>query len=134
MRPRQTPLVIWLSTLALSAGCGATDESGERSGTSARISLSIAVVHEPGDAPQTVRVECPGDTSARLCSVAQRLTVEDFAPSPRDQTCTQEYGGPQVAAIAGSIGGTMISARLSRSNGCQIRRWDTLVAPFFVTP
>jgi hypothetical protein len=49
-----------------------------------------------------------------------------FAPPPSDEVCTEQYGGPQVAEVEGTVDGQQVSARFSRVNGCEISRWDAL--------
>ncbi|MFJ8663190.1 SSI family serine proteinase inhibitor [Streptomyces sp. NPDC093795] len=49
-----------------------------------------------------------------------------FLPVPKDQLCTQMYGGPAVAHITGTWQGRTIDARFSRANGCEIDRWENL--------
>lgn len=43
-----------------------------------------------------------------------------------DLLCTQIYGGPEVADIAGEIDGQEISATIDRTDGCGIADWDML--------
>jgi len=38
--------------------------------------------------------------------------------------CTQLYGGPQTASIRGTLRGEPVDARFSRTDGCQIARWE----------
>jgi hypothetical protein len=45
---------------------------------------------------------------------------------PKDQMCTQVYGGPETATIAGTWRGKPVMSRLSRINGCEISRWSAL--------
>jgi hypothetical protein len=45
---------------------------------------------------------------------------------PGDTICTQIYGGPQRATVRGSVDGRAVDARFSRSNGCEIHRWDSV--------
>jgi hypothetical protein len=40
--------------------------------------------------------------------------------------CTEIYGGPDVATITGSVDGEPVDATVTRSNGCEIARWDAL--------
>lgn len=50
-----------------------------------------------------------------------------FTPTPRDAMCTEIYGGPQLATVTGTVDGTTIDATFSRTNGCEISRWEALV-------
>ena len=40
--------------------------------------------------------------------------------------CTQEYGGPARARVSGTIREERVEAELTRSNGCEIARWEAL--------
>ena len=42
--------------------------------------------------------------------------------------CTEIYGGPQTATVTGTFRGEPVSAEFSRTNGCEIARWDGHVA------
>ena len=52
--------------------------------------------------------------------------VAAFAPVPADMMCTEIYGGPQVARVTGTVDGESVDATFSRTDGCQIARWDAL--------
>ena len=49
---------------------------------------------------------------------------DPFAPVPDDAMCTEIYGGPQTATVTGTLRGEVVNARFSRTDGCQIARWD----------
>ncbi len=49
-------------------------------------------------------------------------------PTPLSAICTELYGGPAEATIVGTVDGDVVNARLSRSNGCEISRWQELSA------
>lgn len=49
-------------------------------------------------------------------------------PTPLSAMCTELYGGPAEATIVGTVDGDVVNARLSRSNGCEISRWQELSA------
>ncbi|MGK5632272.1 SSI family serine proteinase inhibitor [Streptomyces sp. URMC 123] len=51
---------------------------------------------------------------------------DPFAPVPPDAMCTRIYGGPAVAHVVGTWAGRPVDARFSRTDGCEIRRWDHL--------
>ena len=66
---------------------------------------------------------------ARAC----RALLADRAllrPVPDGTACTQIYGGPQVALVRGRVGGRRVRVTYSRSNGCEIARWNAL-SPLF---
>ncbi len=45
---------------------------------------------------------------------------------PKDQVCTQVYGGPQTASVTGTWQGRPVRSAFVRSNGCEIGRWELL--------
>ena len=47
-----------------------------------------------------------------------------FALTPRDAVCTEIYGGPAVAEVEGLYRGETIDAKFTRTDGCEIARWD----------
>jgi Subtilisin inhibitor-like len=60
---------------------------------------------------------------AGACKSLASLT-NPFAPVPRDAACTEIYGGPAEAVVSGRHAGRRVWARFSRTDGCQIERWD----------
>jgi hypothetical protein len=60
-----------------------------------------------------------------LASPAGRAALDPLGP---DRMCTELYGGPAEARIVGTVDGEPVDARLSRVNGCEIERWQALVA------
>ncbi|WP_328398964.1 subtilase-type protease inhibitor [Streptomyces sp. NBC_00390] len=62
---------------------------------------------------------------ARLDELA-RDGLDPFAPSPQDQMCTQQSGGPASARITGIWRGRQVDSSFSRTDGCEISRWQSL--------
>lgn len=56
--------------------------------------------------------------------------ISAFAPVDPDQACTEIYGGPREATVAGTLRGADVESSFTRANGCQIARWDALAALF----
>ena len=56
-----------------------------------------------------------------------------FAPTPRNIACTEIYGGPQRARIVGTVSGRRVWATFTRTNGCEIARWQR-ISPWLVPP
>lgn len=52
------------------------------------------------------------------------LPISAFAPVARDVACTEVYGGPQVAVVSGRIAGKDFRATFTRTDGCEIARWN----------
>lgn len=49
--------------------------------------------------------------------------------APQDQICTEQFGGEDVATVAGTIETATVDAAIDRANGCGISDWDDLLAP-----
>jgi hypothetical protein len=76
----------------------------------------------------TLRCRPSGGTLPRASAACAKLAAmrRPFEPIPSDRACTEIYGGPQEAIVAGTYGGRRIWIRLGRSNGCEISRFDRL--------
>lgn len=113
-------------------GCGEVGGDTPSDGRSATgtFNLTITTRAAPGNEARTSTVNCGLSEGGRSCAAARALTANDFSPTPADQPCTQEYGGPETASVSGTVRGTDVDVRVSRTNGCQIERWEKLVAPF----
>jgi hypothetical protein len=118
------PLVVLMS-----GGCGGDSEPSEK----AAVDLSITASDGHGKT-QRARLRCDGEPdqasgfgtmkAGDLCRAAERL--ERFlasGPDPR-RACTQIYGGPETARISGTINGSEVDRRFSRSDGCRIADWE----------
>ncbi|GHG59931.1 SSI family serine proteinase inhibitor [Streptomyces griseocarneus] len=53
-----------------------------------------------------------------------------FAPTPKDASCTQIYGGPERAHVVGTWAGRPVDAHFSRTNGCEMARWNRFSTVF----
>jgi len=49
--------------------------------------------------------------------------VAPVAPGT-SRACTQQYGGPQKAAVTGMVDGVAVDSTFARTNGCEISAWD----------
>jgi subtilisin inhibitor-like len=95
----------------------------------------VVTVRHAGHADGTYVLSCHPDrgthpSPARACRTLDRRTVwgrDPFAPVPPRSLCTMEYGGPATAHITGTWAGRPVDARYSRSDGCQVARWNDLV-------
>jgi hypothetical protein len=76
------------------------------------------------DAARELTLKCATAGQSTACGAAAGVSDADLAPPPADQACTQVYGGPQTASITGSLRGEHVDARFSRTDGCQITRWE----------
>lgn len=87
---------------------------------------------ESGEGPvRTFALTCGptgGDHPApqAACDALARAGIAAFDPVPPDVACTEQWGGPQRAIVEGVVDGTPVSGTFSRTNGCEIARWDAL--------
>ena len=76
-----------------------------------------ATITCPAEADDAKGVELCGWLAGTGSSVL--LSKDDPA-----QACTQQYGGPEVATVTGTIGDKQVDATFSRQDGCAIGRFD----------
>jgi hypothetical protein len=74
-------------------------------------------------------LECGSSIAGTLpkrAAACTKLTqvARPFAPTPMGVACTQIYGGPQQALVTGRFRGKLVRARFSRTDGCEIARWN----------
>ncbi len=124
-------LAVVIAVTALLAGCGADDEAAMPAPpVPAAPVADLTVRLDPdGDGPKRPReaeVRCRTADESPLCEQVAALTVADFEAVPDNVACTQEFGGPEVATVTGTLGGTPVEGRFSREDGCQIGRWEVM--------
>jgi hypothetical protein len=126
VRPRH--LILAATIAAVAAGCGATEGAG---GAESLADLTVRVDRDgprgPGKTHEQ-RVRCEAAADGGACAAAARLEPEDFAPVPPNRACTQLFGGPETARVFGRLRGVTVSGSFSRTNGCEIARWDVMSA------
>ncbi|HUG64857.1 MAG TPA: SSI family serine proteinase inhibitor [Gaiellaceae bacterium] len=127
--------VLALAVLALAA-C-ASLQAGTQPQTSLRISFwdGGAPTSVP-DAVWTLRCNPARGSLARPARACTRLALDGvklFAPVRPDTVCTQLYGGPQRARIVGTVRGKRVWTTVTRTNGCEIARWQRL-SPWLLPP
>jgi Subtilisin inhibitor-like len=116
---------------ALAAACGSQAATG--SGAAAKpaaSSLVISVTSDHGAAPHRWTLTCgpTGGThpDAQAACAALAQVKSPFAPVAGGIMCPMVASGPQIATITGTWHGQKVSARYSRTNGCQTERWSKL--------
>jgi len=57
---------------------------------------------------------------SELCATARSLSKLLTTQPAKDRMCTQIYGGPQTARVTGTIDGTAVDRRFTRTNGCEL--------------
>jgi hypothetical protein len=116
-----------LIALAALAGCGEDEEAAP-----ARVADLVVRVDPDGQRgrrpAREVDVRCAGAADSGACRAVAALTAADFAPVPDDVACPLQYGGPDTARVTGTLRGERVDARFSRTDGCEITRWEK-VAP-----
>jgi hypothetical protein len=83
----------------------------------------------------TLRCGPLGGTLPRRARACARLLAlrRPFGGVPKGIACTEIYGGPEVAEVRGRLRGRRVAARLTRTDGCQIERWNRVRFLFPVT-
>jgi hypothetical protein len=125
---------------ALVAGCGseAADDPPAAGGTepdSPATALTVVYWADGRDGraqEATLTCDPAGGTHPQPEQACAALaeSADALAPLPPDLMCTQIYGGPEEAEVAGTYEGQQVQATFSRQNGCEIDRWDRLASVF----
>ncbi|MEX2211316.1 MAG: SSI family serine proteinase inhibitor [Gaiellaceae bacterium] len=113
---------------AVAAACGGGSAAGEAAAT--RLTITVWPEGRAAGGARQWSLRCApvgGTHPSRVKACARIAAVQNpFRPTPRDQACTQIYGGPEEARITGVFRGWKIDARFARNDGCQIARWDRI--------
>jgi hypothetical protein len=125
--------LLCLIALTVLAGCGEDDEERTAApppaGTVADLVVSVDPDGRDGNGPvREAEVRCADAADSPACRAIADLQAVDFEPPPDNIACTQQYGGPDTATVRGTLRGEQIDARFSRTDGCEITRWEE-VAP-----
>lgn len=129
-------LIPTLGVLLVVASCATPprSEPTESPGASgaATTELTITIDETGSGATRTSTLTCEpagGDhpDAEEACSALTAVGPEVFEEPAHDQTCTQQYGGPQVATVEGTVDGNAVRATFARTDGCEIAHWDSLV-------
>jgi hypothetical protein len=117
-----------LAALAVTGCMRQTAPSRGKAPTVSLTALTISI--SAGKQDQLTKVwtlTCPDrGTLPRPRRACERLAAikNPFAPVPKSAACTLVYGGPKVADVSGRFRGRRVSAHFSRTNGCEIARWN----------
>jgi hypothetical protein len=126
MRRLLLPLVM----IAL-VGCGSDEptQAGGPTGTLAQLTVTVDSDGAKGsEQPKELKLDCKAPTDSQACGAAAGVSAADLRPTGGDTACTQIYGGPEEAAIKGEIRGESVDATFTRTDGCEISRWDNVKA------
>jgi len=124
-------LVLPVLAAALLAGCGSDESTPSASGNGQLAQLVVTVDDDgaKGSAkPRTLKLDCAEPTDSAACGAAAGVSAANLLPPAGDMACTQIYGGPEQATIKGTIRGNPVDATFSRTDGCEIARWDSVKA------
>jgi hypothetical protein len=120
------------------AACGESEEAGERAGPATSIEVTLWPEGRSAGGGEQAVLTCEpvGGSHPHAQEACGALEREPGALEPvaGDVACTQIYGGPEEARIAGVVGGEAVDAMFSRNNGCEIDRWDRLAPVLDVLP
>jgi hypothetical protein len=126
-------VVALVAILAAAVGCGAGQSATNAPEQTPETDLQVTLWEdgrEQGGPPTRWTLKCDpdGGTLPARVSACDRLArmSKPFAPVPREAVCTDQYGGPQQAVVAGRHKGKRIWIALSARNGCEIGRWNKL--------
>lgn len=132
--PMRAVLTLTMTCVVLVA-CS-TASGGSASETALRIAYWQDGQRPKPNAVWTLRCDPPGGTLARPARACGRLDAGGaslFAPLPKNVACTEIYGGPQKARVVGQVDGRRVWATFTRTNGCNIDRWQR-VSPWLLPP
>jgi hypothetical protein len=103
----------------------------------ARTSLTITADLQDGASAYTWTLTCdpvggkhPNRKAA--CAIIAKQGTKLFVPVPPDAACTMIYGGAEQVKVRGTIKGKKVNAVFTRSNGCEIARYDKAQALFTI--
>ena len=126
--------VLIAATVITAVGCGsgtaATPASSQASSTVTSLAITVWSEGRDQGAPLRLTLHCSpaGGTAQKPAAVCRKLTAmsKPFAPLAKDTVCTDQYGGPQEAVVAGTFEGRRTWIQLTARNGCEISRWSRL--------
>jgi hypothetical protein len=111
-----------LAAALIFAACGSDEPSTSRG--LANLTVSVDNDGPKGQPAKELQLSCEKATDSPACTTVAAITQHDLAPTPSNQACTQIFGGPETATITGTLRGNAVHARFSRSDGCEIQRWQ----------
>jgi hypothetical protein len=126
-----------VALLVVLAGCGGW-EGGKTPGTQTVLQIKAWPNGKDRGATRQWRLHCDlaGGTHPAPEKACERLfdLADPFAPTPGHAVCTEIYGGPAVAEVEGLYRGETVDAKFTRTDGCEIGRWDRHAFLFPVKP
>jgi hypothetical protein len=117
----------WLPLALICVSLAACGDEARSAGPGGVAKLTVRVDGD-GRGPtkaRTLELTCATADESDACAAASKLSAADLRPTPPDTACTQIYGGPETASIKGTLNGEPVDATFKRSDGCEIKRWQT---------
>ena len=104
--------------------------------------LTVTFKADGKASPRVMHLQCEptgGDhpRAADACAALAKASAtgrDPFAAPPKGQMCTFIYGGPQTAVVTGDWNGKAVNRGFSRTNGCEIARWNAVEPVLSPTP
>ena len=118
-------MTLLIAVVIAAVGCGASQGTA---GSTPDTELTISFWPEGrGTHPPerwTLRCDPAGGTMPRAAAVCRQLyaMTKPFARRAKNLVCTDQYGGPQQAVIAGTLRGDRVWVLIGMRNGCEISR------------
>ena len=120
------------------AACGESDDAGQPDTPETSVEVTLWPEGRSAGQGQTAVLTCDpvggSHPHAQEACAALESEPDALEPVAGDVACTQIYGGPEEARIAGVVAGNAVDSMLSRINGCEIDRWDRLAPVLDVLP
>ena len=130
--------VATLLIVVVVAACGESDDAGQSDLPATSVEVTLWPEGRSAGSGQRAILTCEpvGGSHPHAQDACAALESEPDALEPvaGDVACTQIYGGPEEARIAGVVAGNAVDSMFSRANGCEIDRWDRLAPVLDVLP
>jgi hypothetical protein len=120
------PILALCACLVVVAGVACAAARASDAHTEPLTTLQV-IVRVPGSPPASHYVVCPAWGPATSPSCGEVGTVLRLARQ-RPRLCVQVWDGPATADIHGLVHGRPVRLHLTRSDSCEIARWDELRA------
>lgn len=118
-------MTVLIAVVIAAVGCGASQGTAG-STTDTELTISVWPDGRGTDPPErwTLRCDPAGGTMPRAAAVCRQLyaMTKPFARRAKNLVCTDQYGGPQQAVIAGTLRGDRVWVLIGMRNGCEISR------------
>ena len=118
-------MTVLIAVVVAAVGCGASQGTAG-STPDTELTISFWPDGRGSDPPErwTLRCDPAGGTMPRAAAVCRQLyaMTRPFARRAKNLVCTDQYGGPQQAVIAGTLRGDRVWVLIGMRNGCEISR------------